>query len=62
MTQVCRLELARSGAKLRCTLRRHADARAACRFPTVSRAAAAPARATGVRSERLGSFRIRSPP
>jgi hypothetical protein len=61
MTQVCRLELALSGAELRCTRRRHAEAQAACRFPTVGRAAA-PARATGVSSEQLGSFRIRSPP
>jgi hypothetical protein len=62
MTQVCRLELALSGAELRCARPRHAEAQAACRFLTVGRAATAAARVTGAGSERLGSFRIRSPP
>jgi hypothetical protein len=62
MTQVCVLELAPSDAMLQGSRRRQAQAQVACRFPTVDPAAAAPPRATGVRSERLGSVGIRSPP
>jgi hypothetical protein len=62
MTQVCLLELALDDAKLQGSRRRQAQAQAACRFPAVTPATAAPPRATGVRSERLGSIGIRSPP
>jgi hypothetical protein len=61
MTQVCVLELALNDVMLQGSRRRQAQAQA-CRFATVSAAAAAPQRATGVRCERLGSVGIRSPP
>jgi hypothetical protein len=61
MTQVCRLELVLNDANLQGSRRRQVQVEE-CRFPTVSPAAAAPPLATGVRSERIGSFGIRAPP